>query len=244
MGNTVGYYTAGNFSYRDKRYSSAQGVSIWESCPQLVALDPGVAFTFFDDFFSYFVQSSNHVGWTQTAVGSATVSVDDAAGGILKIVNSSADNDSVEIQNNGEYFKLVAGKPIWFEARVKASDATQSDLFVGLIITDTTINGGVSDGVYFRKDDGDANIDFCTEKNATETNTDTGADLAADTWVKLGFFFDGAGSVMAYVDGVLKATHTTNVCDDEELAVSFAFQNGEAVAKTGYIDYAKCVQIR
>jgi hypothetical protein len=30
---------------------------------------------------------------------------------------------------------------------------------------------------------------------------------------------------------------TTNLCDDEELTISFGIQNGEAVAKTMSIDY-------
>lgn len=246
---TRAHYSRQNLHYFDQDYSPTQGSSLWASCPILAAqADPATAFVLFDDFFEYVEQSSNHQGWTATKVeagaGSAAIAVDDAAGGVLKITNDAADNDSVELQWNSEGFKLATGKPLWFEARVKASDATQSDMIVGLCITDTTLVAGMTDGVYFRKDDGDANIDFCTEKNSTETNTDTGSDLVADTFVKLGFFFDGDATVYAYVDGVLAATHTTNIVDDEELAPSFAIQNGEAVAKIGYIDYLKIVQIR
>ena len=245
---TQSYWRSQNFSYRDKDYSPAKGVSLWETCPQLAALDPGVAFTFLDDFFQFKLVSSDESGWISTEIeagtGDAAITSDDQAGGVLKVVTDDADNDGVQLQWNAENFKLASGKPLWFEARVKFADATQSDFLVGLGITDTTLLGGLSDGVYFRKDDGDANIDFVTEKNSTETATDTTADAADNTWVKLGFWFDGASSVYAYVDGVLKATHTTNICDDEELAVSFAYLNGAAGADTFYIDYVKVVAIR
>lgn len=241
-------YASENLTFRDSDYSPARGSSLWETCPQLAALDPAVAFTFFDDFFDFQAQSSNHLGWTQTTVqagaGSAAVVIADAVGGVLQITNDDADNDSVELQWHAETFKLAAGKPLWFEARVKVSDATQSDLIVGLCITDSTLVTAMTDGVYFRKNDGDANLNAVTEKNSTETSTDTTSDIVADAWIKLGFYFNGSGSVYFYVNGVLKATHTANICDDEELAVSFAIQNGEAVAKIGYVDYIKVVQIR
>lgn len=245
--NTKAQYARKNLAYRDADYSPAKGVSLWETCLQLAALDPATAFTFFDDFFRIDITGGD-VGWvsteTEAGAGDAAITIDDAAGGVLKIVNDAADDDSVELQWSSENFKLASGKPCWFEIRLKASDATQSDLAVGLYITDTTVIDGGTDGVFFRKNDGDANIMFVTEKNSTETETDTTSDLADDTWVKLGFFFDGAGSVLAYVNGALKATHTTNICDDEELAVTIAWQNGAAAAKTLYVDYVKVVQVR
>jgi hypothetical protein len=40
------------------------------------------------------------------------------------------------------------------------------------------------------------------------------------------------------VNGVVAGTSvTTNLPDDEDLAISFALQNGEAVAKTMTVDY-------
>jgi predicted glycoside hydrolase/deacetylase ChbG (UPF0249 family) len=62
--------------------------------------------------------------------------------------------------------------------------------------------------------------------------------MADDTFITLGFNYDG-GSVMEYcVNGVVAGTSAvTNLPDDEDLAISFALQNGEAVAKTMTVDY-------
>ncbi len=235
-----------NLSFRDEAYSPAEGVSLWETCPQLAGLDPGVAHVFCDDFYRIYVAAD----WTVTAVGAGAVTQPDGAGGLLRMTTAGADNDEEEIQKIGEAFKLATGKPLWFEARVQlvtAAKHVQSDILVGLAITDTTllpIGSLPTDGVYFRKDDGTALFGAITNKNSTETITASVLTFAAATWYKLGFFFDGAGTVYFYVDGVLVATHITNIPDDEELTVSFAYMNGEAGASAFDVDYVKCLQIR
>jgi hypothetical protein len=126
---------------------------------------------------------------------------------------------------------------MFFEARFKVSDATQSDLAIGLQITDTTPLD-ITDGVFFIKADGSTSVSFLVEKNNTATTTTAVATMADDTFITLGFNYDG-GSVMEYcVNGVVAGTSvTTNLPDDEDLAISFALQNGEAVAKTMTVDY-------
>ncbi len=208
----------------------------------------GHAYEYKEDFMTL-----NTGDWTITTVeagaGSASEVLDDAVGGVLKITNDDADNDSDQFQKIGEAFKLAAGKPLYFEARLKVSDVTQSDVLVGLCITDTAMIAGISDGVYFRSDDGDANLDFVTGKNTTETAADTGVDLSDDTWIVAGFYFDGAGRVTPFVgtnpgDLTAYTAHTANIPDDEELTPSFAIQNGEAAATTMYVDYIRVIQKR
>lgn len=233
-------WARGNGYFRDADYSPALGSSLWASCPLLALLqDPSVGYTYHNDFFDYTAGD-----WTVTEVGTGSRALGDAAGGALVVTNAAADDDTNQLQKTGEAFKFATGKPCWFEARLKVSDPTQADLLVGLAITDTTLIGGNTDGANFRLTDGSAALSFVTEKNSTETTTAAVATLVANTYVRLGIFFDGAGSVYAYVDGVLVATHTTNVCDDEELRISFAHQNGEAVAKVLTIDFVRCCQIR
>jgi hypothetical protein len=243
---TASFWERFNMSFVDKDYSPV--ASMWRSCPQLAGLDPATVSTFFDDFHSFQITSGNDLGWISTEVeagaGDAALTIDNSANGILKVVNDAADDDSVELQYNAECWKLAASKPLWFEARLKVSDATQSDLLVGLCITDTTAITGVTDGVYIKKDDGDANLDSVTMKDSTPTANSAIGTLVDNTFIRLGIFCDGVSAVYFYVDGVLVATHTTNICDDEELTITLAYQNGAAAAKTAYYDYVKAVQVR
>lgn len=210
-----------------------------------VASGPDYA-VYFNDFLV--AQDYAATDWivttTEAGAGDATeaIAADERSGALL-LTNDAADNDLDALQSAEEFTSLTVGKRLWFETKLKISDATQSDLFVGLAITDTTVLD-TSDRVGFQKDDGDANIDVLTEKNGTETNTDSGVDIVADTYVTLGFYWDGVNKVKFFVNRSLVASHTTNVPDDENLALTIHIQNGEAVAKTCTVDYFYVCQER
>ena len=189
--------------------------------------------TYFEDF-DYYVAGNWTV--TETQAG-ATQALTDGDGGLLLITNTAADDDLVALQKVGESYRFASGKELFFEARFKVSDATQSDVVIGLQITDTTPLD-VSDGVFFIKADGSTSVSLLVEKNGTATTTSSVATMANDTFISLGFYYDGASSIQYSVNGVVKGTSvTTNLVDDEDLTVSIALQNGEAVAKTMTVDY-------
>ena len=198
-------------------------------------------YMYHNDFFTY-----NSGDWTITTTeagtGSATEAVTSSAGGALLLTNAAGDNDLDFLQLKGESFKLSSSKKAFFEARFKVSDATQSDVVMGLQITDTTPLA-VSDGVYFMKDDGDTNLDFHIEKDGTDTTTAAVTTLADDTFVTVGFFIDPNTSQVSYFIGEAEPVGVvnTNLPDDEELTVSFGIQNGEAAAKTMTIDYVNVI---
>jgi|TARA_R100001594_G_scaffold30555_1_gene57108 hypothetical protein len=214
---------------------------------KLILPDPTQAHVYFNDFTTY-VAGDWTITTTEGGTGNASEALTNVAGGALLITNDDADNDSDEFQLAVESFKFASGKKSWFKTRFKVSDATQSDWIVGLCITDTTIIDAVSDGVYFKKDDGDASIDFALELNGSATEASGIATQSDDTFVTLGWYFDGdtTNGIKYYVDGTHKGTQTTmtNLCTDEELAVSFALQNGAAAAKTMTMDYIFAAQER
>ena len=189
--------------------------------------------TYFEDF-DYYVAGNWTV--TETQAG-ATQALTDGDGGLLLITNTAADDDLVALQKVGESYRFASGKELFFEARFKVSDATQSDVVIGLQITDATPLD-VSDGVFFIKADGSTSVSLLVEKNGTATTTSSVATMANDTFISLGFYYDGASSIQYSVNGVVKGfSVTTNLVDDEDLTVSIALQNGEAVAKTMTVDY-------
>ena len=208
---------------------------------QLIHLDPTQTHTYFNDFDT-FNTSDWTITTTEAGAGSATEALTDADGGVLLITNDDADNDNDFFQLSKETFKFTAGKKLFFKTRFKTSDATQSDLVFGLQITDTSPLA-VTDGVYFQKDDGDANLDFHVTKNSTSTSATALTTLANDTYITVGFYYNGVDEVVyaASTDSnnptIRGKLATTNLPDDEELTISFGIQNGEAVAKTLSVDY-------
>lgn len=196
--------------------------------------DPTKFYSYFNDFMVYAAGD-----WTVTETDAgATEALADGAGGHLLITNTAADNDVVVMQLVKEAFKLVSGKRAFFECRFKVSDATQTDVIMGLCITDTSpVASAPSDGIYFRKDDGDANLDFISHKDSAGTESLAFGTLVDDTFVKLGFYFDGT-NVTVYKDGAAVSRKLAiTFCDNEELTVTMALQAGEAVAKTMTVDY-------
>jgi hypothetical protein len=204
----------------------------------MVQLDPTIMHTFFNDFDAYAAAD-----WTVTETqAGATQALTNVDGGVLLLTNSAADNDLIALQKVGESFKFEAGKKLFFKARFAVSDATESDFVIGLQITDATPLA-VTDGVYFRKDDGDANLDFVVIKDSTASTATAITTVVAATYITVGFYYNGvdevvyAASTNSLNPTVLGKLAITNLPDDEELTVSFAIQNGEAVAKTMSVDY-------
>lgn len=201
-------------------------------------LDPTKWIVYFNDFHTYTAGD-----WTITAVGSGSTALTDVNGGAILITNAAADDDSRFHQKVGEGFLLAANKRAFFKARFKVSDATQSDVVIGLQVTDTTPLA-VTDGIYFLKADGAATIDFICRKDAsTGSNSDAAiASLVSDTFITLAFYFDGVSSVKYWVDDVLdgEVDGSSTYLPDTELTVSFGIQNGEAAAKTMTLDFVFC----
>lgn len=200
------------------------------------AMDPTKYHVYFNDFETYVVGDWT-ITTTEAGAGSATEALTDIDGGALLITNDDADNDADFFQKVGEGFRWASNKDMAFKARFKVSDATQSDLVMGLQITDTTPLD-VTDGLFFTKADGSASVTFEVEKNNTATSTTAGT-LADDTFVTVGFYYDKVDQKfhIFWNDVEVGTAVTTNAVDDEDLTISFGIQNGEAVAKTMTVDY-------
>lgn len=208
--------------------------------------DPTRLAEYWNDFMKPTDYSTNDwtVTTTEVGTGSATEAINNTVNGELLLTNAAGDNDLDSLQLQKETFKFVSGRAMYFKTRLKVSDATQSDWLVGLVITDTSPLTN-TDGVYFKKDDGDTNIDFVVNKNSTASTSTAVATNADDTYVELAFHYDGTNGIDIYVNDVsVGGLPTTNMPDDEDLTVTLHIQNGEAVAKTMTIDYIYCAMER
>ena len=207
-------------------------------------LDPSKYYTYFDDFFEYH-SGIYTITTTEAGSGNASEEITAGAGGQLLITNDNADNDLDFFQLKGEAFRFDSTKRMFFSSRFKVNDATQSDLVMGLQITDTT-SLDVTDGIFFIKGDADTQPDFIIEKDNSSTLSVLEMNaMEDDTFVTLSFEYDpldvatGGPVFRVYQDNVQvgEITGTTNAPDDEDLTISFGIQNGEAAAKTLTIDF-------
>jgi len=194
-----------------------------------------------NDFFTYQADDWT-ITTTEAGTGSATEAVTSSAGGALLLTNAAGDNDNDFLQLKGESFKLSSSKRAYFSARFKCNDVDQSDIVIGLQITDTSPLD-VTDGIFFISNDGDAGLDFLVEKDNSATTTEDVATLADDTFITVAWFIDPDKDAVYYSINNAEPVKVanTNLPDDEELTVSIGIQNGEAAAQTLTIDYVTAV---
>ena len=181
-------------------------------------------------------------GWTAIKDSGATVAiVADTVGGELAITSAgTTENDGGSVQGN-EIFAVAANKNMFFQTRIKNNDVDQSDICVGFTVNFATNPENMltaTDRIVFQVDDGDASILCKTEKDGTETSTDSGVDMVDDTYIKLGIACSGTGKVEFFINDNLVATHGTNIPDDENLAIAAMSLSGSASGtRVTTIDY-------
>lgn len=200
-----------------------------------------------DDFVGIVLNATNT--WTVVKDSGASVAIiaDTTGGEVTLLSAATTDNDGASIQGN-EIFTVAADKDIFFETRIKCSDADQTDICVGLTVnfaTDPEAMLTAADRIVFQVDDGDASILCKTEKSGSETSTDSGIDMVDATYIVLGFSVNSANSVQFFINGALVATHTTNIVDDENLTVAAMSLSGNATGtRATDLDYIIAAQTR
>ncbi|CAB4144768.1 hypothetical protein UFOVP468_55 [uncultured Caudovirales phage] len=202
----------------------------------MVQPDPTLFHQYFQDFDTYVAGD-----WTVTETdAAATQALTAGDGGLLLVTNTAADNDLVALQKNPAAWTFTAGKKTFFRCRFKVSNATESDLVFGLQVVDATPLD-VTDGVYFLKADGSTNVAIIARKNASTGSTTATAitTMANDTFIELGWCYDGQSTIAYEVNGTVLGSldGSSSYLPDTTCTVSFALQNGNAVARTMTVDY-------
>ena len=228
--------------FGDSAWSSAIGTSVMHQAPILAAMWPKDFCRDFDDFIQY--NDATGEMWTLTG-GTIGISATEPHG-----VLSMATAASASAEANAQklvIWNLHATKTLYAEFKWHGGHATNGGWIVGLMTADTTplASPATEYGVYFRKDDGDANIDCVTLSNGTATATDSGLDAVASTFNTLGFVATTT-SVAFYNGATLLATHTTNIpgaTDDLQLTIAGIATAG-GTAMTVLCDWADVIQAR
>lgn len=210
-------------------------------------LSPDKAYTNFDDFMSYVAAS-----WTITNVGTTpTQALVDVSGGVLQLTTVASAASSTYLQRIGAAWLPVAGKQTWFESRLRLSNVLDTLMVMGLQIADTTPLDA-TDGIYFIKPTaGAAGVNLVCRKDATTGSIQQAgvATLVNNTFVTLGFHFDGKRYVTPYVNNVAGSridltTTLSAFLPDAQLRISMGVGNGASVSQNAQIDYIFVAQER
>ena len=217
--------------------SSAAKHRLFGEFPQL---SPLVCHNDFDDFNTF---SAAH--WTITRVGATpTEALLDGNGGLIQLTTMASAASSTFLQKLGASFLPTQGKPLWFATRLRVSSAVDTQLAVGLHVTDTTPLD-VADGIYFVKSvAATPTVDLVCRKNDTTGSIvkTAVATLVDATFIVLGFYYDGKRTVNIFVNDVNVSdldlgADPTAYLPDADLRVSFGVQNGGSTARTASYDY-------
>ena len=118
---------------------------------------------------------------------------------------------------------------------------------IPLRITDTTLLGGLSDGLYFRIDEDDTTLYLVAEKDSKETKV--GLVTVADATYVVAEALYQNGMVDIYINGTKVgelANSDPNFPDDEYLTPSMGILAGAAAVggKTLTVDWLNVIQIQ
>ena len=191
-------------------------------------------FGFFDDFLAISAGTEATVdgnmastfggqAWLADVGGTndAITLVKEEPGGVVEIHTGDTDDDTTTLTAANSTFQLDAAsaRKIWFETRIKVDVMTDLAIFVGLASVDEAIvTDAVGDdwtdavGFYINEGAASQDIQLLTAVGNTETSTSLSTDLG-NSYVILGFYYDGT-QVHAYVNGVLKASTSSNLPAD------------------------------
>lgn len=169
--------------------------------------------------------------------------------GTFRCEADNHNNDHEGWNTTQSLFTLESGKKAWFAARI-VSTTVECDIFVGLasFVLDASTYELTNDGVYFRKDDGDWNIDFVVKGSGASTATTAVSTMVTDTYAEVGFYYNGDDKIKIFVDNVHVGTSATTYLPAVALSPSWCVINGDSGAiddgATLTLDYFYAVKER
>ena len=211
---------------------------------------------YFDDFFEY----NTTFNWAvvEDAGASAPDALTDAAGGVLSIGCDGDIEDECYVSSISEIFKFQTDKNLFFQTRIKLTEANTDDAnwIIGLsdtVAADSLQEAGAGpmasyDGSLFFKVLDGTGIQFETSNAGTQVTNATFGTWASATWFTLGYMYsynDGVtGKITPYVDGVAGTVHSITISGLEEMHILMGVKAGGANEEALLVDYVHVVMDR
>ncbi len=233
----------------------------------LVQMDCRDVYTFWDDFLDSSMSASVEVSrWKTTQVKAAvapalldgTDASQELAGGIVAINPGATDSAASNLYANGESFQIADGHELYFESRFMIT-STGVATFVGLSnFGGTTLTTTASNIVAPVNAIGfmTTTTVFNTHVSKTTLNTDAiaGVTVAANTWYRVAFHYDGATAITFYlavgddelyeVNQLHLTTTLDYIPDDIMMTPAIEAETQDGVGGVMYVDYVLCQQAR
>lgn len=188
--------------------------------------------------------------WLIVKDSSAAVAVGaDAVNGTCVITsNATTDDDGGSFQSIQECYQLLSGKQAWWECKFQISDATQSELYMGLSVAFATNPEAIlssANRIGFDKVDGSTRLRATATATSVSQVLDTGYDMVAATYVTVGFHWDGSGNVNFYLNRNYVGQMTSGLPTATAMALACYHLSGDANGtKTATIDYVSFAKER
>jgi len=217
-------------------------------------------YTFWDDFLESSVSVLAELSrWKSTVADTGTVPAlldgtdasQELAGGIIVMSTGATDSAQSSMLANGESFQIGPGHELYFEARFLVT-VTDTGCFVGLSSSDNDAITALANGIGFLTTG--TTMQTSVAKSTANVDTIAGVTVAANTWYRVAFHYDGATAITFYlavgddelyeVNQLHLTTTTDYIPNDIMLTPTIDAKNQAGVAAAMYVDYVLCQQAR
>ena len=216
----------------------------WQTLGAAGFPDPTFAQVYAEDFNTFTAGD-----FTFTAVGTPTQALTAAAGGQLRLTNTTGSTDACYAQLVTAGFQLTPGTDSFFKFKGKASIVANGTVYAGLIATSTTPLAA-SDGLFVKAVAGVLTLVSVVGGTTPSVAFPTSEVLVAATDFEIGIHVDYLGNVEAFFNPSTGANQpSTSVPRGRScalyapgvtqalLAPSFGILNGAGTARTLDVDY-------
>lgn len=158
----------------------------------MAQLDPTRFHSWMEDFDEFIAAQ-----WTLVTTGSTAQQ--SFNGGALRLVTGAVATNEESLIKTPANFRIDTLGPTYFRAKFEVDEASDCNINVGLADAAAL---DPNNGIQFRSDTGDLDIDIIAERGGTQIDAATAiAQLADDTAVSLEFFWDGIDRCYFGVNG-------------------------------------------
>lgn len=215
--------------------------------------------------FTHFVTGDD---FTDTSADSgATIAMQDAVGGIVKLSSIAIDNNEVYLLSTKELFKFAANKPLMARCRLKYAEAATDDINVIFGLADAVAANHLQDngagpvasysGAVFYKVDGGLNWNVEASISTTQTTAELTAANSLDKSAHVGAstayqvltiesipYSSTNHKLNYYIDGVHVYGIDHVYTNATEMMLFVGLKLGGATVEDVYVDYLGCYQKR